>query len=203
MLDNYRSSRVVGRATRVWEVRVDPERGNPTEEEKGQVFALKDVWMGETAKSEKEIQDDIYARVNTVNVIDDFEPGFREKYFMNIITDEVVEVDDRRDTFSENLRNVPFPQKYGLFELVQGLSNLPKLVPTLPGSGSNKPVGALVPDIPAPANRQHAEGTPLFEARQHRRILFRDVGTPLGDISDHRDFFTQLAHVTNGSRSKL
>lgn len=196
ILDNYRTSRVVGRATRIWEVRRDP--GDVREGEQNQTFALKDVWIGETARSEKEILEHICSRANTIHRIEDFEPNFRQLYFMDILADEVVDVGGRPDTFSAFLGGIPFPQDHGLFVLEKDLG-LPAQARTLPGSGSGVVVGALVPDVhELPANRQNAQKIPLFEARQHRRILFGEVGVTLGNVNNHQDYFRHLSWVVKG-----
>ncbi|KAK7684955.1 hypothetical protein QCA50_011790 [Cerrena zonata] len=196
-LDNYRASRVVGRATRVWQVRLRPEEAK-NDEEKSATYALKDVWIGETARSEKMILDDICTRVNTVYPISDFEEDFRERYFMDILADEVVRVDGSDDTLSNFLGAIPFPKDYGSFKLEEELDP-PTLVTTLRGSQSTTPVGASVPDTTEPSgNRASKASAPSFEARQHRRILFRDVGKTLGKISNLQEYLTHLAHVTKG-----
>lgn len=93
--------------------------------------------MGEKDRSEKEILEDICGRVNKVHVIPEFDPEFREQYFVDILVDEVVLVDDRPDTFSESfggrlsLRTIVFSIRRIWIALSKPLRGLDLVVQTL------------------------------------------------------------------------
>ena len=82
--------RIVSRATRVWTVRqvaLDDE-GNPELDDDGnailskETYALKDVWLYADARMEKDIQDDIFAKLGD-------KAGEARPYFLTIMHDSV------------------------------------------------------------------------------------------------------------------
>lgn len=183
-LATYRARTVIGKATRVSQVRLCPEEVK-NDDEKDQVFVVKDVWMGEKDRSEKEILEDICGRVNKVHVIPEFDPEFREQYFVDILVDEVVLVDGRPDTFSESFGGEPFPGDYSIFGPKEQDGSFESSMKSQSDSANALELGDNPFKLP-------------FEARQHRRLLFKDVGRDVETMPNHHELFTHLAHVSIG-----
>lgn len=151
VLTDYRASRCIGQATRVWKVM---ELGNP---EAG-FFALKDTWLGEDARSEQEIQQDIIKNVNKVNNIGDVEDGYADMHFIKIYDDVGVDIDGNLDiTSSLVMRNTPGLGDHTWFQL-----KMPR--------ESNQVSASVVPRQESTRHSAQLAFVPVFEMKQHRRL---------------------------------
>ncbi|KAK7680258.1 hypothetical protein QCA50_016767 [Cerrena zonata] len=187
-LEDFKAARVLGRATRVWRVR-EIEDGSTLV---GDVLVMKDVWINESARSEKEILDDIILKVNTVHDIGQIEPDFASKYFIQIKQDERVQIEVNNqlqdDCTSTIVRGHVIPA---------GVKALPVSQLALHGSPTHA-TGPLTDFFQS--ERSQFPHTPLlfkgYTAKQHRRILYAEYGTPLSSseiLADHKRFFTSLS----------
>ena len=213
VLSNFRAAAIVSRATRVYKAKcVEGEGKND-----GKVYAIKDVWTGIDAKTEKEIQDDIFGKVNKVNPVEGLSEEEKEyrKYFMKIRDCEVVQTAEsqaRNYTSEVFLHGQEFPLTGRLpdlqlqFDLTAGSTNVtrskhtseevyrPTGAPRFTGSSlkdSGQDRGTSMP-IQGSARR--------YEMKKQVRVVFEDVGVPLAKLmlEDQPTFFTALADATKG-----
>jgi hypothetical protein len=179
-----RSLRLVSRATRVWKVRrMDDTSSNP------RYHALKDVWLDVGAKSEKEMQDDIFSRFNTVNPVN-MNLDEARQYFMDIKSDQIVDLGDGTKDITWKLPNHTFMILEHPIDVKnqEAIRKVQKYRPTV-GSGTQLRTGASI----------RAGMTRLYRPKKHHRILFRDVGEPLHHVLNHKKIFGALADTIQGT----
>ncbi|KAK0190451.1 hypothetical protein F5146DRAFT_1223342 [Armillaria mellea] len=177
-LSSFRAKGLVSRATRVWRVF---QLGHPCQQE----YALKDVWLPSNAKTEPEIQQDIFDSIEKNN------PGIGEKYrehFMKISQCEVVQTSQTRDDNMPDFVRQPLGSKK---HVTLRRSEASKGSRILSGSDVAVPAGGTRPK--AAPRLQH-----LYKGRKHVRIVFVDIGTPLSEVRNHNVLFTALGSTLEG-----
>lgn len=174
-LQDTKAAYVLGPGTRVWKVQELKDRLVDSTLV-GDILVMKDMWSDKHAPSEKDILDDIIARVNTVHDIGSVESDFATRYFLGIREDERVQIADherlREDCSSAILRNY-----------VVASDNALTVSPN-----------------------QEISDFKGYTAKQHRRILYVEYAHPLDApdiLTDHQLFFTSLRQVTRGISSLL
>lgn len=186
-LSSSRSRRILGPGTRVWKVRRIKPESEPGPGGKETHYALKDMWRYHDSRTEGQIQADIFKKVNTVNPIptDEFEEDFA-KYFMDIVTDEVVTIDHEQDRTLEMIMRansledvcVPFP----LQEVRLTTSSYLPMPWTRWDPVVNAPAVVLT-----------------FKPMMHCWEVFADVGTPLNRLKDLTILFQALIYTLKGT----
>ncbi|KAK0440753.1 hypothetical protein EV421DRAFT_2020203 [Armillaria borealis] len=142
-LSSFRASGIISRATRVWTVR-------KLGDWKKQEYALKDFWIPLDSRTESEIQQDIFKRIEEKDPDAKKNPTLYKQYFMDIKACEVVTcTDEKADAIADLL------DPYRLYDRV-------------------------------------------YTGRKHVRVLFSDVGTPLGKVQNQTQLFTGLLHAYRG-----
>ncbi len=89
-LNSFRASRIISPATRVWTVR---KLGDEIQQE----YALKDFWIPLDSKTESEIQQDIFKRIEEKDPDAKKDPTLYKQYFMDIKACEVVTCTDKKE----------------------------------------------------------------------------------------------------------
>ncbi|KAF9020593.1 hypothetical protein BDZ89DRAFT_1164142 [Hymenopellis radicata] len=172
---------IVTRATRIWAVRELDADNQPF----GEVKVLKDVWLYCNAKSEKDIQDEIFTalrELDEIGVPEDQRPPTSssgatmaqdaKQYFMTIEHDVPVQIDDQDDTTvvpptdAVEFRYTPLPSE--------------EWQPTA------RPAKIVIPPV-YPHTR-----------RTHRRIVFAEECQTLYAVDDYGDFTLGLAQLVYG-----
>ena len=197
-LSEYRSNNVTGRMPRVWLVKevnseAKEELGELDEEE---LLVLKDVWLQETAPTEKEIQNAIFRDIEAFWDVDDamvpdedvgledikaqhkelVKSGEYKKYFLGIDEDWVGQTTKpcfnpkarKRGLFTEGELDATQPASN---KASRSLSHLP--VQTRLDSGPNH-------DPPSTARVHDRERA--FAQRNQYRVIFKDVCRTVGDL---------------------
>ncbi|KAK0190693.1 hypothetical protein F5146DRAFT_1045365 [Armillaria mellea] len=182
-LSSFRASGLLSRATRVWTVCQINEEGHPQ-------YALKDVWVPSNAKTELEIQGEIFSSIEKHHP--EIKPEYRTKYFMKILKCEVVQTSQNDDDDMPVFVRKPL-EIIGHLDL--STTEAANVSRTMPGSTISTPTGASV------AN-PHADDKPqpsrLYKGRKHVRVIFADVGTPLSDIRHPPVLFKALSDALEG-----
>ncbi len=89
-LNSFRASRIISPATRVWTVR---KLGDEIQQE----YALKDFWIPLDSKTESEIQQDIFKRIEEKDPDAKKDPTLYKQYFMDIKACEVVTCTNKKE----------------------------------------------------------------------------------------------------------
>lgn len=202
-LEDRKAAHALGRATRVW--KVQKLEGESTLV--GDILVMKNVWIEEGTRCEKEILDDIISKVNTVNNVGPFEPNFAKNHFILIEQDKRVKIricdQLKDDCTSAILRGQVPPPKDTAVLLV---SRKDAINAGLIKDSSNGNSGLFInfPPNPYRIGGQCVLSDPIFEgvtARQHRRILYSEYGVSLYSptiLTNHKKFLTSLAQVSKG-----
>ncbi|KAK0245211.1 hypothetical protein EDD85DRAFT_963961, partial [Armillaria nabsnona] len=183
-LSSFRASGIISRATRVWTVR---KLGDKTKQE----YALKDSWLPLDSKTESEIQQDIFKRIEEKDPDAKKDPMLYKQYFMDIKACEVVTCTDKTEDAITDLL-VP----YRLYDVTRRpSSSAASIRSTLIFSSTADPVGGHLSDRTQSRHSQH-----VYTGRKHVRVLFSEVGTPLDKVQDQKMLFTGLLHAYRGLR---
>jgi hypothetical protein len=183
-LSSLRSRRLIGRATRVWEVK----EWSKADAKDAPRYALKDVWLDIDASTERQIQEDIFHKFNTVNPIDMPQETARS-YFMGIrACEEVVhgEVKDRTSGFPKH----DFISLKSSTEVKQEAS--------MRSSRTGSSAVGLATEEPATFKTQLAPRRRFYRPKKHCRVLFDEVGIPLYKLTDLKVFYAALADTCRG-----
>ncbi|KAK0491261.1 hypothetical protein IW261DRAFT_77791 [Armillaria novae-zelandiae] len=182
-LSSFRASGLLSRATRVWAVCQINNKKHPK-------YALKDVWVPSDAKTELEIQGEIFSSIEKHHP--EITQEDRTKYFMEILKCEVVQTSrNRNDDMSVFVRK-PLEIIGDLVLYTPETSNVSR---TMPGSTISMPTRASLAN-PDADNEPHPRR--LYKGRKHVRVVFADVGTPLSDIQQPRVLFNALSDALKG-----
>ncbi len=184
-LSSFRASGLLSRATRVWTV-------CQINDKKHSKCALKDVWVPSDAKTELEIQQDIFGGIEENHP--EIGKEYRKKYFMEILECEVVQTsqncnDDMPVFVRERLEIIG--------DLALYTPETANVSRTMPGSTISTPTGASHAN-PDADNKPRPPR--LYNGRKHVRVVFTDVGTPLSDIQQPRVLFNALSDALKGIR---
>ncbi|KAK0499828.1 hypothetical protein EDD18DRAFT_1442434 [Armillaria luteobubalina] len=178
-LSSFRASGLLSRATRVWRVF---QLDDPDHQER----ALKDVWIPSDAKTEFDIQQEIF------HSIEGNRPGIDLKYrehFVEILQCEVVRTSVAQDDMPVFVRqrlvikeHVPLRQ-----------SATAKRSRIMSGSNVAVPAGGSYANTNVISGLQR-----LYKGRKHVRVVFADVGTPLSEVRNHSILFRALVSALKG-----
>ncbi|KAK0230517.1 hypothetical protein IW262DRAFT_1306647, partial [Armillaria fumosa] len=182
-LSSFRASGLPSRATRVWTV-------CQINDKKHSKYALKDVWVPSDAKTELEIQLEIFGSIEKNHPEIDRE--YRKKYFMEIRNCEVVRTSQNRNDDMPVFVRKPLETTGDLALYATEAASVSR---TMPGSTISTPTGASLAN-PDADNKPRPPR--LYKGRKHVRIVFADVGTPLSDIQRPRVLFKALSHALKG-----
>ncbi|KAF8909078.1 hypothetical protein CPB85DRAFT_759526 [Mucidula mucida] len=209
-IDESSALDIVTRATRVWAVRELDANDQPF----GETKVLKDVWLYIDAKSEQTIQKEIFAALEELDKIG-VSPEERpptsvagatmaddaKQYFMTIVEDIAVQVNDQDDTTLAPPRNAvefrytplptPPPAK---FPTVAGGRHTKDNALGPVGTGGKKASGKPKPVAPSAKNPVVYPHT----QRTHRRIVFAEECQSLYTVDDYGDFTLGLAQLVYG-----
>ncbi|KAK0190707.1 hypothetical protein F5146DRAFT_1000692 [Armillaria mellea] len=182
-LSSFRASGLLSRATRVWTVcQIDDKNHRKC--------ALKDVWVPSNAKTELEIQQEIFSSIEKHHT--EIKLEYRTKYFMKILKCEVVQTsqngDDDMPVFVRGDLEITGDLALSTLET----ANVSR---TMPGSTISTPTGASRANPDADNKLQPPR---LYKGRKHVRVVFADVGTPLSDIRHPRVLFKALSDALEG-----
>ncbi|PBK89234.1 hypothetical protein ARMGADRAFT_1083778 [Armillaria gallica] len=180
-LSSFRASRIISPATRVWTVR---KLGDEIQQE----YALKDFWIPLDKKTESEIQQDIFKRIEEKDPDAKKDPTLYKQYFMDIKACEVVTcTDEKADAIADLL--VP----YCLYDVTRRpSSSAASIRSTLIFSSTADPVGGHL------SGRTEHHSPRVYTGCKHVRVLFSEVGTPLDEVQDQKMLFTGLLHAYRG-----
>lgn len=205
-LSDFKAARCLSRATRVWKVR---ELKDKTIDSSlvGDILVIKDVWIDENARSEKEILDDIISKINTVHSIG---PVSAYSHFIKIEEDErvcvVVDGQGQDDCTSSIFRGQALPMQGTFLHISQYVAafGYARRGTTIPGSPSPASGSAtsLIQNhdnriIPQNMEYRFKKCTP----KQHRRILYAECGVSLNTpeiLTDHKIVLKALSHAATG-----
>ncbi|KAK0245204.1 hypothetical protein EDD85DRAFT_963921 [Armillaria nabsnona] len=164
-LSSFRASRIISPATRVWIVR-------KLGDEKKHQYALKDFWMPLDSRTESEIQQDIFKRIEEKDPDAKKDPTLYKQYFMDIKACEVVTcIDKKEDAIADLLA------PYRLYDVKRQLSSSAASIrSTTIFSNTADPVGGHLSD------------------------RTQSLGTPLDKVQNQKMLFTGLLHAYQGLR---
>lgn len=169
-LSTYAASTLLGRAIRVWKVVELDSKDEPL----GSPNVLKDFWPRESSRSENQAQNEIFAAVTAARRgRDDQDQDDLKKYFMTILHDIVVHAEEQPDTTQLLIRT------------------------ELDGDQGKYPVrhsDARAPDH----GRTVVYALPDHVARKHCRVVFKEVGIPLSQLTNHNILFWCLTDAISG-----
>ncbi|KAF9010406.1 hypothetical protein BDZ89DRAFT_1078134 [Hymenopellis radicata] len=207
-IDEASALDIVTRATRVWAVRELDADDQPF----GEVKVLKDVWLYCNAKSEKDIQDEIFTalrELDEIGVPEDQRPPTSssgatmaedaKQYFMTIEHDVPVQIDGQDDTTvapptdAVEFCYTPLPLKAGAKRAtVEGSRRRTgnEAASTAGRKASAKPQ-PTVPSGKEPPVYPHTQ-------RTHRRIVFSEECQTLYAVDDYGHFALGLAQLVYG-----
>ncbi|KAK0440759.1 hypothetical protein EV421DRAFT_2036642 [Armillaria borealis] len=181
-LSSFRASGIMSRATRVWTVR---KLGDWKKRE----CALKDFWIPLDSKTESEIQQDIFKRIEEKDPDAKKNPTLYKQYFMDIKACEVV---IRTDKTADAI--APLLNPCRLYDVKRRLSSsAASRRSTSIFSNTADPVGGHLS-----GRTQHHHSQRVYTGRKHVRVLFSEVGTPLDKVQDQKMLFTGLFHAYQG-----
>lgn len=201
-LFSYQESCLLGRAVRVWKVRRVAIDSTGERTLVGPVMALKDYWLAKNARTEGEIQEDMFrrareARVRRSEAAD--HPEDVQKHFMTIVHDVPVELQNGHFDTSEEFIRCPLPQDCQHTSLLLP----PGRQATAPhGTSHNTLAKGTVANTACSASdypKQHRVVEYVFEHRIHHRLVFKEVGVPLQELTDSSMLFKCLADATKGA----
>ncbi|KAK0197923.1 hypothetical protein F5146DRAFT_1116900 [Armillaria mellea] len=178
------SSGIISHATRVWTVR-------KLGDEKRQEYALKDFWIPLDTRTESEIQQDIFKRIEEKDPDAKKDPTVYKQYFMDIKACEVVAcTDGKADSIAD------LSELYHLYDVKRRPSSpAASIHSTSIFSNIANPVGGYVC---GQAQRHHSRR--VYTGRKHVRVVFSEVGIPLDMVHDQKMLFTGLLHAYRGLR---
>ncbi|KAK0190699.1 hypothetical protein F5146DRAFT_1137526 [Armillaria mellea] len=182
-LSSFRASGLVSRATRVWTV-------CQLDDKKHRKCALKDVWVPSDAKTELEIQQEIFSSIEKHHP--EIKSEYQTQYFMKILKCEVVQTSQNGDD------DMPVFVREGLEitgDLALSTPETAHVSRTMPGSIISTPTGASLAN---PDAENKSPPPRLHKGRKHVRVVFADVGTPLSDIRQPRVLFNALSDALKG-----
>ncbi len=149
--------------------------------------ALKDVWVPSDAKTEFQIQQEIFRS------IEENSPGINVKYrehFMEISQCEVVRTSRaRNDDMPVFVRQQLAIKEYVLLRR----SETGKRSRIMSGSNVAVPTGGSYANANVISGLQR-----LYKGRKHVRVVFADVGTPLSEVRNHNTLFKALVSALKG-----
>lgn len=213
VLNDFRAASIIGRATRVWEVYC-PNDAQDVDELK--VYALKDVWIGVNALTEKQIQDDIFHNINKVNQIENLssKPEDYKKFFMTLDACEVVRTPSGEEYSSkEYLHQQEFPKFWATYSLRPVSENGPHMKKDDGTRNGTRPSGSTSmsnfgSSHSLPPNRSSGFGHTLqaalsqktYHSKKQCRVVFHEVGIPLSELmhTNQKQFFESCADVMKG-----
>uniref|UniRef100_A0A0W0GBD5 Protein kinase domain-containing protein n=2 Tax=Moniliophthora roreri TaxID=221103 RepID=A0A0W0GBD5_MONRR len=196
VLSNYRANRPLGRAIRVWKVRELDDKGEPF----GPTYVLKDYWITLDSMTEGQIQSNIFKVAGQVRPNQDF-----RKYFMTILHDTIVRIDGNEDTTELHLGamvDLDSPE-YSLKQVESKLPPRAHIVSThsesTGGSGMTD-ADELFDSLLAQADAKKAAERKrrVYEPRKHARLVFKEVGQSLDQITDQKLLFGCLIDALYG-----
>lgn len=194
-ISDFKAAWILGRATRVWKVRELKDRSVDSTVV-GDILVMKDVWVDEDARSEKEILDDIISKINLVNPITTVDRSLVFNHFIEIVADVLVETTNslglqEGDCTSSIFQGALPSLEYNALPVSRSLAiavNAQDAI-VLQGAGSEGNETSHLKSL-------RFKGS---TAKQHRRILYAECGEPLDKVvSNHRNFFVSLQDATKG-----
>lgn len=212
-LTDYKSDPIIGRATRVWKTYREGDESKSS-------VVLKDIWLDSDAELEGDLQETLIKALGTLtkhprdddNANDEQRRKFTEKpnypqayaiedpakYFLTVVKHGLVKingvVDDTRKLMMRG-NNLPSEKIYRAVPLPARAVRA-----TISGSERVYSVGGT------PRTHEEADA-PLrmrkvklarSQPKKHYRIVFREVGTPLHDLTSFKDIFKALCDITRG-----
>lgn len=215
VLSNFRAAALVSRATRVWKATCAEDHGADV----GTVYAVKDVWIGMDAKTERQIQDDIFAQINKVNQVKGLsgEQEDYKKYFMKIKDCEIVQVKSGASSGEEYSSKIfmhghsfPDTRSHPDLRLQHDMARGSTVRSRTKTSHSYTPQGATrlsetsQIESPMASHAQEMLNDALtrskYEIKKQVRVVFEDVGVPLAKlmVHDQSQFFKALGDAAIG-----
>ena len=183
VLSDYSADTIVGRATRVWKVK----------DASGTEFVLKDVWAETDRKLEHELREEILRAIPEEN---------REKVADHLLTPLkhwLVEASDQVDHTTNVAMRKQGPSFRRFFALVFKKIPATEKMPSGLGPSAASDREARSERIEQPKSRNYGPGDrQVLHERQHYRIVFKEVATPLFSVSFLSQVFTVLADVAEG-----
>lgn len=177
ILSSFNSQQILGRGTRVWKVRrIEPA------DKSDNYYALKDVWLDETVKSERTIQQAMFDKMKD-------QEDYR-KHFVDIVHEEIVNIDGQEDRTKELAmrgKTVEISGRKNLFSLRETRQCEPR-TPSQRGSR----------DTPLAAWNYIKNVISSCQPMVHYRLVHKQVGTPLDEIKNYKTFFKALSYALKG-----
>ncbi|KAK0206729.1 hypothetical protein DFS33DRAFT_1316735 [Desarmillaria ectypa] len=179
-LSSFRASGLLSRATRVWRVRQlnDPEYRE---------CALKDVWVPSDAKTELEIQQELFRSIE--ENCPDIGTEYR-KHFMEILQCEVVQTSQNHNDDMPVFVRAPLEKNK---QVILHRNRTVKGGQVLSGTNVSVPTGGSYANPKATSRLQR-----LYKGKKHIRVVFADVGIPLSEVRHHNALFTALVNALKG-----
>lgn len=175
VLADYSADRVVGRATRVWEVYEIHEGGGG---DPSQTLALKDSWVERLRLREG----DTYETVTKDTTSEE-----REYFLTPVCHGDVKLASGDLDTTLATRRGTPPSESFSVMERLHRSFSMHVVI------GSPK---RLLPHQPKPVVKARP-----FAERMHYRILFKEIGVPLFELRNLGDIWQALCDANEGQNT--
>ena len=184
LLSNIGADAVKGRGTRVWEVRELDSEGK----ERSTPLVLKDVWIDSDRKSEGAI---LYAVHSKDGVPEDVREML-DKFFVHVENEGNVYVDGVPDhTRNVMLKGHTLPEDLDRVFVPADLRGRPMV-----GSAHLDVQGSAAV---APAENE-PEPPPPYAGKYHYRIVYKELGKTIRQVSSLSEAFGHLSDVVTGKR---
>ncbi|THH28515.1 hypothetical protein EUX98_g5678 [Antrodiella citrinella] len=184
--------RLLGRATRVWRVREIDDAEKYISEER----VLKDYWITEDCKTEKEIQTAIIDAAEIAR--SDCQREDLEKYFMIILSDDQVQINDVPDTSTHYLSATGEDVDEFLLQLAENGYARPGPLTRDFFNARRADDDTFLTPASSPGGCSVIHAAIIYQPCKHRRLVFKEVGTPLHDITNHKVLFRCLSQGLQG-----
>ncbi|KAI6016905.1 hypothetical protein BKA83DRAFT_4329397 [Pisolithus microcarpus] len=180
MISDFSADAMQGRGTRVFQVRLTLQNGQPVHN--AQPFVLKDSWRELDRAREDEILVQIFDGLG--KKYDTKKVSEARKYFLTVLAAGDVIVDGKKDKTASLLRDADeLPPDFGLHRLPA--DDLPEWKPTRTGEGL-APNFSCVPPSVKKSKIHH---------RTHYRLVFKEVCEPIHDLKRLDTVFKILMDV--------
>ncbi|KAI3608807.1 hypothetical protein WG66_003765 [Moniliophthora roreri] len=199
IINDYKAKFLLGRAGRVYKVRLINENGSAS----GDEYVMKDLWIPEGSSTEKETYDRIQANLNLVNPVQDLSIDEFSEHFVVIKECERVKVRSTcnpqsfvADSTSNFLRK-PFPEGLPRYPLRHKDVNYVKVPSASATTGTNAgTVGSPLSFVSETAHGQfEVVARSHYGNKVHSRILMEYAGEPISKVADLKTLMICLGQV--------
>ena len=170
--------------------------GDPNAE----TVVLKDYWLTHDSKTERQLQNEIVEAVEKSRHergVSKDEAEDPRKYLMTILHDCAVYVDGKEDNSKHFIRS-DRPPRFTEMTLMLQKETSTAAKASIPSTNEKAQGGLKVPEAVTQTSDWPSGSGGWLEHRKHRRLIIKEVGTPLQDVTDHKLLFRSLADAMRG-----